>query len=81
MGEEERLLIADLEAVKKVWPILDTLNTLDLPQLIDKAIMPFLKNEGHAKWQRDVVTDMAIKKGDTTKGTSWKHKDKDDEIK
>ena len=84
MAEEERLLIADLEAIKKVFPYMDgdKLNSLTMPQLIDKILMPFIEGEGFAKWQRDVVTDMAIKKGDTTKGAKWRtgEEDKDAEV-
>ena len=47
-------------------------NKLDMLELIDKAIMPFLENLGFADWQRDVVTDMAIRKGDTRKKSGWK---------
>jgi len=81
MGIEERLMLADMEAIKKVYPLLDDVGNMDIPELIDKIIKPFIENEGFAKWQRDVVTDMAIKKGDTTKGASYKRgKDKDDEV-
>lgn len=72
MALEERVLIADLEAMKKVLPWLDKLETLDLSKLIDKVVMPFIENEGYAKWMRDVVTDMAIKKGDTRTREKWK---------
>lgn len=75
MGQEQREEIAVLDAIKKVYPLLDSedaLDKLDMLELIDKAIMPFLENLGFADWQRDVVTDMAIRKGDTRKKSGWK---------
>jgi len=78
MGQEEREEIAILEAVKKVWPLIESgeIDTMSIPDLIDKALMPFIENRGFALWQRDVVTDMAIRKGDTTLREQWKtHKE------
>lgn len=81
MAQDERVLIADLEAVKKVWPFLEQIEDMPLDILIDKIILPFIENEGYANWQRDVVTDMAMKKGDMTKSGMWRNKkDKDEEI-
>lgn len=76
MGIEERELIADLDAILEVYPLLDELPSMDIPDLISKVLMPFIKNEGYAKWQRDVVTDMALKKGDTRKKSGWKKETK-----
>lgn len=78
MAIEERIMIADLEAIKKVYPYLDRLDELGLTEMIDKVIVPFVENEGFAKWQRDVVTDMAIKKGDPIKSGSCKRKGEED---
>lgn len=73
MGQEERQDIAMLEGIKKVWPVLEdpTLEDLSVSDLIDKTILPFIEGLGYANWLRDVVTDMAIKKGDTRKRSSW----------
>lgn len=73
MGAEQREQIALLEAIKAVWPRIESgeLDTATIPELIDKAILPFLENLGFAAWQRDVVTDMAIKKGESTDTEVW----------
>jgi hypothetical protein len=67
MSIEERVLIADLEWIISIYPKLDCLEDMDVPELIKSVIEPVIANEGFAKWQRDVVTDMAIKKGDPTR--------------
>lgn len=74
MGQEQREQIAMIEAVKKVYPLIESgeLDLLEVPDLINKALLPFLENLGFANWQRDVVTDMAIRKGDTTLKEEWK---------
>jgi hypothetical protein len=84
MAIEERVLIADLEAIKKIFPLLDQIGDMDMKTLIDKIILPLIKNEGYAKWQRDVVTDMAIKKGESMPSDGWKknkgHEKADDAV-
>ena len=82
MAIDERVLIGDLDAIIKVYPILDNIGEMDLPTLIKKVILPFVENEGIAKWQRDVVTDMAILKGSSKPSDRWGKKPQkgDDEI-
>jgi hypothetical protein len=83
MAIEERTLIADIESILTVMPHIENIENLSLEDILKKIVLPIVKNEGLAKWQRDVVTDMAMKKGDTTKKDSWKHgkqTDKDSEI-
>jgi len=87
MAIDERVLLGDLDALIEVLPFLESgeLFDMDVPTLIKKVLEPFIKNEGVAKWQRDVVTDMAILKGSAMPSDRWKTKKKpskgDDEIK
>lgn len=78
MDVESRVLIADLLAVKDIYKIIDKIPDMDIPELIDKVLLKLLKNEGYAKWLRDVVTDMAIKKGEAMPYASMKNKKKTD---
>jgi hypothetical protein len=79
MAQEERLLIAELKAIDKIYPLLASIGDMNIPQLIKEIMLPIIENEGYANWQRDVVTDMAIKKGDPRRKDKWK-KDKDENI-
>jgi hypothetical protein len=61
MNPDERVRIAILD-----WLI--NMQNIDLSKLteiesIQKVIMPLIENMGFAKWIRDTVTDMAIRKG------------------
>jgi hypothetical protein len=78
MGKEQRELIGNLEAIKKVWPLIESgeIDNMTVPEMLDKIVMPFIENQGFALWERDVVTDMAIRKGDTSLKEQWKkHRD------
>lgn len=61
MDVEDRELIALLTCY---------LDVEDIPEkekvFIQKKIMPYLRYMAWAKWPRDVLTDMALRKGDTT---------------
>jgi hypothetical protein len=80
MGEFQRLTVADLVSIKKILPKLEQEAELTDEELIDVAI-EIVSNEGYALWVRDTISDMAIKKGDTTKRDKWSFKTKTIEVK
>lgn len=55
MNREEREIIGLLEYMKELFK-----NDKNFSKFIDQIVKPFFVKQGHAKWKRDVVTDLAL---------------------
>lgn len=66
MGAEERVVKALLMTVVKLLPTLakEDLSTMPFEQLINEVAIPLENALGYANWPRDVITDMAIFRGE-----------------
>ncbi len=61
MDVEDRELIALITCYLEVEDL-----SLEVKKHFQKKILPYLRYMAWAKWPRDVLTDMALRKGDTT---------------
>lgn len=58
----------------------ENLDKLSEEEIIDKVVIPLIQFSGWAEWERDTVTDMAIKKGLITEGEIWEHEKDSSEL-
>jgi len=55
MNSDERTVIGYLEFLKILFK-----SDKNFIEFIDKVILPFIEFQGHARWKRDVVTDLGL---------------------
>ena len=66
MGAEERVVKALFLTVLKLWPTLSRkdLSAMSFEELVRDIAIPLEDALGYANWPRDVITDMAIFRGE-----------------